>query len=353
MGYKIQNLPFRPDFGANQLVYAGSVSASIQINKDSRNVRIVNQGLQIGYLRIGNSAVVATTADIPIRTNESLIIEKDTEQTHIAFISASGTVLNIQTGQSTNNTIYTTTDYLPLNYNPKMWFDASDAQTITESSNLVSAWADKSGYDNHATQSTDGNKPTYSANNLAFDGGDFLNLWDSTANSSFVGFGETFTIFIVLKADAITGTSAIAWGPKYTVFEMRNLNQVACNIGIDNSKTHFGVTDNYIAGAEEIVGSTALNTSNAYIHQITMNGDDYQVFINGVSDASGTLATATGNRNITSSTIGAQIGCRRRDGGQADTDFFDGDIKEIIVYDTFLSTANRTIINNYLTTKWL
>ncbi|MCH7225885.1 hypothetical protein [Haloferula sp. A504] len=40
-----------------------------------------------------------------------------------------------------------------------VWYDASDAETITENSGSVSAWNDKSGSGNHATQGNAGNQP--------------------------------------------------------------------------------------------------------------------------------------------------------------------------------------------------
>lgn len=39
------------------------------------------------------------------------------------------------------------------------WFDASDAETLTLNGSNVSAWADKSGNDNHATQASAANQP--------------------------------------------------------------------------------------------------------------------------------------------------------------------------------------------------
>lgn len=48
----------------------------------------------------------------------------------------------------------------------KLWLDASDASTITQSGGLVSLWADKSGQAFHVSQATDANKPTYDATKL-------------------------------------------------------------------------------------------------------------------------------------------------------------------------------------------
>lgn len=44
---------------------------------------------------------------------------------------------------------------------PGFWLDASDASTITHTSNSVSQWNDKSGNDYHFTQATSANRPTW------------------------------------------------------------------------------------------------------------------------------------------------------------------------------------------------
>lgn len=48
----------------------------------------------------------------------------------------------------------------------KIWLDASDSTTITESSNAVSNWADKSGNGNDLAQATGADQPTYTTNSL-------------------------------------------------------------------------------------------------------------------------------------------------------------------------------------------
>lgn len=46
----------------------------------------------------------------------------------------------------------------------KMWLDASDSSSVTTSGSSVSAWNDKSGNGNNATQATAANQPTYTTN---------------------------------------------------------------------------------------------------------------------------------------------------------------------------------------------
>jgi hypothetical protein len=63
---------------------------------------------------------------------------------------------------------------------PLVWLDANDASTITESSNAVSQWNDKSVNANHSTQSSENLKPLLVANAL---GGKPVIRFDGTSGS--------------------------------------------------------------------------------------------------------------------------------------------------------------------------
>lgn len=91
--------PFMPSRGKNQTVTAGATSASVSVNDKNKSVRFVNAGANICFVRIGTGAQTATTADTPILPNTSLILQKQTDDDTIAYISAAGTTLHIQTGE--------------------------------------------------------------------------------------------------------------------------------------------------------------------------------------------------------------------------------------------------------------
>jgi hypothetical protein len=88
---------FSQRLGSNQVVTPAVASATIAINNQDKAVRLVNSGSNICYVRIGAGA--ATTADIPVRANSEIIIRKSTDETVLSHISASGTTLNIATGE--------------------------------------------------------------------------------------------------------------------------------------------------------------------------------------------------------------------------------------------------------------
>jgi hypothetical protein len=94
--------PFSPQYGSNQVVTAGASSAAKSINKDSKQVRVVNTGANKGYFRIydsSNGAQAATIADCPVVAGTAVTVTKGGNQDTIAYISASGTTLEVMTGE--------------------------------------------------------------------------------------------------------------------------------------------------------------------------------------------------------------------------------------------------------------
>lgn len=89
---------FRPNYGSNQVVTPAAASASIVIPGLDTAVRLVNTGVNVCYVRIGNVAESATTADLAVRAGSEVIVRKSRGDTHLAHISAAGTTLNVQTG---------------------------------------------------------------------------------------------------------------------------------------------------------------------------------------------------------------------------------------------------------------
>lgn len=90
--------PFRPHYGSNQVVTPAAASAAIAIDRHDQSVRLANSGANICYVRISDTGD-ATTADMPVRTGESVIVRKADGQIRLSHISAAGTTLNVMTGE--------------------------------------------------------------------------------------------------------------------------------------------------------------------------------------------------------------------------------------------------------------
>lgn len=91
--------PFFPHRGANQVVTPAAASASVTVEKHAHAIRFVNSGANICSVRIGTGSQTATTADTPIRAGSEVILRKADGEDTVAYISAAGTTLHIQTGE--------------------------------------------------------------------------------------------------------------------------------------------------------------------------------------------------------------------------------------------------------------
>lgn len=94
--------PFSPHYGTNQILTAAAGALVANIDPVDKNVRIVNTGSNIAYIRIYAStttAQVATTADFPIPAGVISIITKADGQDRMSYISATGTTLQVMSGE--------------------------------------------------------------------------------------------------------------------------------------------------------------------------------------------------------------------------------------------------------------
>lgn len=99
--------PFFPVYGTNQVLTAAATSSAavaIDPQGNNRQVRIVNTGANIAYVRIGPSTLpAATTADLAIppasSVGNTVIVSKDPMHTHIRHISAAGSTLQVMLGE--------------------------------------------------------------------------------------------------------------------------------------------------------------------------------------------------------------------------------------------------------------
>ncbi len=94
--------PFSPHYGSNQVLTAGAAALIADIDASNMQVRIVNTGSNIAYIRMYSSraaAAVASTVDFAIPAGMSSVITKSLEQDRISYISALGTTLQLMTGE--------------------------------------------------------------------------------------------------------------------------------------------------------------------------------------------------------------------------------------------------------------
>jgi hypothetical protein len=209
-----------------------------------------------------------------------------------------------------------------------LWLDASDSSTITHNSNAISQWSDKSGSGNHATQSTATNKPTLTASAqngkpvITFDGtNDYL-------TSTSLNISQPYSIFAVAKTTIGSGRDYIFDG----VTNDSDRSMVALNkSGTVQVQSSSGVWSN-----------SNINTPTDYFtFSSTYNGTNGLIGINGTTVSN----FNTGTRNLSN---GLRIGANWTASG----DFLEGNIAELLIVNSTLSTNYRQQIEGYLAHKW-
>lgn len=91
--------PFCPRYGSGQTLTSAAVSATASLPKGNKQIRIVNTGSNPAYVRVGNGALTATTADLYLVAGTIETFTVDQEHDVIAHISPLGTTLNVINGE--------------------------------------------------------------------------------------------------------------------------------------------------------------------------------------------------------------------------------------------------------------
>jgi hypothetical protein len=289
-----------------------------------------------------------------------------------AYVFRVAAVNGIGTGAySTASSVVTPVVFSPPSISGlQLWLDASDASTLfdaTTGGSLVAAdggvarWQDKSGNARHATQSTSGNRPLRKTaiqggkDALRFDGSnDSLSIASSTATFKFLHTSDA-TVFIAYKpsgADPDTLYSLIdncrngVTVAGYTLFyDDRSVvprnNKILSAGGLG-------------AGSYVVVSADNFSLANTFsvITNVVKSSDGTaanrsRLYRNGVVDSA--VNSATGS---TSADASHDLLFGASHTASSLTSFLNGDICEIIIYNSALSDINRAAVESYLMTKW-
>jgi hypothetical protein len=233
-----------------------------------------------------------------------------------------------------------------VNWDPSListalWLDANDFITITQSSNLVSQWNDKSGNARHATASTTA-RPTYGATSfnskpgLTFDGTANVLRADSLATIAQGDDSPWSAIFACSVPSSATNRTLFAFGSS----------------GISDffHSAFLNTSNNLILRRREILGSDAdatavFPTGTPLVYATVFSGTTSTFFENGTQSATATTNTPTFGGNPNQFAIGALA---RDTIGTFGTPTFG----ELIITSGALSTTNRQKTEGYLAHKW-
>ena len=232
--------------------------------------------------------------------------------------------------------------FSPLVLHPALWLDASSPDTLLNGTAMatpdqaISQWSDKSGNGRHATQSTGVNQPlrkTAIQNGrdvVEFDGA------NDTLQISSVYDLAAFSIFAVAKTTVTSATGKSIYGHgtsanNYSRDALLYFNNSDVNIQRSNN-TNFPTATIASTVGNFCLAETSYNGSSLTISRNAVDGTPVATSISG------------------SATDSINIGAVRE--ALTTVLFLPGDIGELIVFNSTLSTPNRDAIRAYLNTKW-
>ncbi|MCY4577059.1 MAG: hypothetical protein OXB96_01315, partial [Candidatus Kaiserbacteria bacterium] len=221
-------------------------------------------------------------------------------------------------------------------YKAGVGVSTDDGTTPASDGGLLSTWTDASSVGATATQSTSGNKPTVRTDGgwndypfVAFDGtDDFLDISiDPLKNSDYTVF------FVGTRKDSMTGNLVLGG-----VTEGVNQNLI---LGYPaNTQALLGQGSNDLTATIAAFDTPSETPFLLYGQLDTSSGHALSEFRNGTE-------TAVSNTNTTpiSGSLAAAV-------GRHSTDFFNGDLYEMIFYSDALTDANVAKILSYLALKY-
>ncbi len=221
--------------------------------------------------------------------------------------------------------------------NNKLWLDANRGVTLIGPN--VSSWADQSGNGNTANPSSATARPSIVASSVnGYPSLDFDGVNDELLVADNAGLDLTsWHIFMVVIVDAQKNYNA--WMVKGNDSQ-ENFELLSYNDGNVHTPTYY--TDGTRTSPSAAAGQATTTEFNIieYSYTSTVGRDAYK-------NNGATIITDNDNKTPSTNNFEIYIGNER---GTAR--YLDGDIAEVIVYNTRLNSAQRIIVNNYLAAKY-
>jgi hypothetical protein len=220
-------------------------------------------------------------------------------------------------------------------------FGNDTAATTTQT---VAGWQDLSGNSRHALQTTSGQQPTLQTNGagnsvIRFDGS---NDWLQRSGIVLPTNDAAFTMLAVF-AKADTGSVGGLFG---------QFNNSAVTSRAFAANGNSLAYDEYPGvGGPFLQTSGGISAGQIYIGNAQLNGANRSVSL--LTDASNVSASGASETYTGGAPLLWAVGARYNDSNPANNTWhFNGDIAEIIIYDSALSVANLQNVNDYLLEKY-
>lgn len=230
----------------------------------------------------------------------------------------------------------------------RLWLDASDSDSITQSGESVSQWNDKSGNGYHVAQATAAAQPQLTTLSgkpgIFFTTDDFL---DAVAGSGIIFGLNAYTIIAVGARQSRANAMNVIFVGLVSNIIAYNLRYSSTSNDIIRSNARMLAGDTIISGTG--IKQPALNTPTWEISTITRNGS-IVLAQQGVADQS--ASGLTDNPATAGATPGLTLGASWRTDAVSRTDFYAGYIFEVAIIDHAIDATERANWVAYLESKW-
>jgi hypothetical protein len=244
----------------------------------------------------------------------------------------------------------------PLHLTPALWLDFGDPATLFDATSGGSTPAngggiarveDKSGNAHHYTQATAGNRPTYQT---AVQNGLSIGRFNGTAHWLASGART-----IIANSNAATIVAVRKWSASPTA--ARSIWSCSTNNGTNSRAQLYGGNAANVQGVGGRIGNNAstfagldggTNVSTSVFEIDTglldAGANALTLWLNGTQTGTGAFLNGSfPNNSSQNSRIGSLT---------TNTQFFQGDISEVLVFNYGLTAAQRQDVWNYLRYKW-
>ncbi|MFC1771690.1 hypothetical protein ACFLZV_07375, partial [Candidatus Margulisiibacteriota bacterium] len=227
-------------------------------------------------------------------------------------------------------------DSLPVTADLTLWLDGSEPHgvstsvTLTTSNTALQTWIDYSGQNNHAVQIDTSVQPKYNENILNsksvvyFTGNQRLHLYPVLDISDW-----TILVVTTFPKGALGGSGS--WNTFTRGYSYDH------QLIVDNSTLKLGTFDNYTGGGFYDSGVSTAAFSGGKLIEVVGNGSATTFYVDGVLGGSVGFKSASDIYTIGNYNTGTQPF---------------GEVAELIVYDSALSTSDRQELELYLGEKW-
>jgi hypothetical protein len=228
------------------------------------------------------------------------------------------------------------------------WLDGTNPANAKDNTRpttgtTLATWADRSGHAYDFTQSTAGNRPTYNTNKIngvpavTFNGS---TTWVRAENTALAtSITNLITMYSVLRPTSLTGNNFVSGTepqtnpPRVSLLGPGATGNMIWDMG--------QVTNGRIVGAW---GGT-VNTAYIFTTDASVPGSTQRILRNTTVVQSGTTPIAN-----TFTTHRWSVGAQ--DTSASVTSWFNGDIGEHLIFNTYLTTPQRNQVYQYLKAKW-